>query len=95
MENENTLNEILESVAIHKKMVELRDLAKRKFESAVSCSINDKIDEFDPNTCNQHVIEIYKAYRICRILTILIERGKKDDANNDVDRIYFDLGCQL
>lgn len=91
---ENTLNEIMNSVAVHKKMVELRDRAQKEFEDAVAYSVNNKLSR-DPGKCNQYVIDLHKAYRIYMILNILLERGPKDDANNDLDRMYFELGCQI
>ena len=94
MEENKTLNEIMDSVAIHKKMMELRDLAKDKFESGVAVTENNKLN-LDPDDCNQHIIDVHTAYRIFRILTILLERGRKNDINNNLDRIYFDLACQI
>lgn len=91
---EDTLNEIMNSVAVHKKMVELRDRAQKVFEEATAHSVNSKLS-VNPGECNQYVIDLHKAYRIYRILTILLERGRKDDANNDLDRMYFELSNQI
>ena len=91
MEN-NAMKDILDSVAIHEKLVALREKAKEEYHTHTAFEANKELPE-SPRCVEQHTLDAYKAHQVYRLMNILIEFGKKTEGHDaDIDSIYMDIG---
>ena len=91
---EDTLNEIMKSVAIYSDLKALREKAKTNysinteyFQERKELNLSVSVGE-----CNRTIESLYRAYRIYRIMNILIEAH---ECGYDIDRMYRELECQV
>ena len=92
MDNNNAMKDILDSVAIHEKLLALREMAKEKYHEHTAFETNKELSD-GPRNVVQDTLDAYKAHQIYRLTNILIEFGKKTEGHDaDIDSIYMELG---
>ena len=87
----NALKGILDSVTIHEKLVELREMAKEDYSMHVAFETNHELPD-NPRHVVQHTLDAYKAHQVYRLMNVLIEFGKKTEGHDsEVDTIYNEI----